>query len=73
MKRYGDANGSYAQKWIPALCGLENAEAAFRPWDYDLSGFDAPIVYPKSQDTWQDVQHMETTGKLLENNESIIL
>jgi deoxyribodipyrimidine photolyase len=69
-----DANGSYVQKWIPALCGLENAEAVFRPWDYyDLPGFDAPIVDPKSQYTWQDVQHMESTGKLLETNESIIL
>lgn len=68
MKRYDDANGNYVRKWIPSLRGLDDAEAVFRPWDFEVPGFATPIVDPKSQYTWQDAQCIELTKQLLDSD-----
>jgi deoxyribodipyrimidine photo-lyase len=65
MKRY-DETAEYVQKWLPALRHVKDLEHAFRPWDFQISGFESTIVDPGSQYTWQDKQLLESTGKLLE-------
>jgi len=75
MKRYDhyydDAPaGSYVQTWVPELCGgsNDNREVLFRPWDFNIPGFEDPIADPKSQYTWQDAQRLEETGMRLTLN-----
>lgn len=63
LKRY-DPKGEYIKKWLTAL-NFEESESIFRPWDHDIDGFDSPIVDPKTQYTWQDLQFLEQNGTLL--------
>eukprot|EP00567_Pseudictyota_dubia_P000711 CAMPEP_0197463748 /NCGR_PEP_ID=MMETSP1175-20131217/62660_1 /TAXON_ID=1003142 /ORGANISM="Triceratium dubium, Strain CCMP147" /LENGTH=582 /DNA_ID=CAMNT_0042999589 /DNA_START=137 /DNA_END=1886 /DNA_ORIENTATION=- len=65
MKRY-DARAEYVRRWVPGLANVEDAEHALRPWDFGIPGFDSPIVDPRTQYTWQDMQLLESTGKLLD-------
>ncbi len=83
--RYDD-DGVYVQKWLPALREYfrsnndgnckerrdDALEAMFRPWDYGVSGFDDPVVDPKTQFTWKDLQRLEDTGRLIEDTSRIL-
>ncbi|CAJ1943377.1 unnamed protein product [Cylindrotheca closterium] len=69
-RHYNDApSGSYVQKWVPELLcdgSSDNPETLFRPWDFNVPGFEDPIVDPTSQYIWQDAQRLAETGNLLE-------
>jgi len=60
-----DPDGAYVQKWLPSLRGIKEKETLFRPWDF-VNNWNEVIVSPKTQLTWQDMQRLEQTGKLLE-------
>jgi hypothetical protein len=48
----------------------DDVESTFRPWDFDIQGFDSPIVDPVTQYTWQDLQCLKETGKLFVDTDS---
>ena len=62
-KRY-DEHGEYVKRWIPSLREVPHMEHALRPWDFGVAGFEAPVVDPKTQYTWQDTQLLESNGTL---------
>ncbi len=72
-----DGDGTYVRKWLPILQEYfdkdygekrnDAMEAMFRPWDYGVSGFEDPVVNPKEQLTWKDLQRLEDTGSLKED------
>ena len=66
LKRY-DPNGEYVKKWLPML-NQEKKEVAFRPWDFDIEGYDSPIVDPDTQYTWQDLQCLKENGRLFHDD-----
>jgi deoxyribodipyrimidine photo-lyase len=66
-----DPKGTYVKKWFPALREVPSIEAIFRPWDFHISGFESPIVDPKTQFTWQDLQRLEEKGKLIQEDDEI--
>jgi deoxyribodipyrimidine photo-lyase len=59
-----DSQGAYVKKWIPDLAQVQGDESFLRPWDFDTS-WKRPLVDPKTQYTWYDLQRLEDTGKLL--------
>lgn len=65
MLRY-DREGTYAKKWLSELKNVDDLETLFRPWDYDIQGYKDPIVDPKSQYTWNDMQRLKENHKLLD-------
>ena len=65
LKRY-DKKGEYVKKWIPSLRN-EELEPTFRPWDFNIQGFDSPIVDPATQYTWQDLKCLQDKNKLFSN------
>jgi deoxyribodipyrimidine photo-lyase len=58
-----DPDGTYVKKWLPKLNRVADKEALFRPWDF-IADWNDPLVAPKTQLTWQDLQRLEQTGKL---------
>jgi deoxyribodipyrimidine photolyase len=64
-----DAEGAYVKKWLPVLAKIDDLEAVFRPWNFDVPGFQNPIVDPSSQLTWQDLKRLEETNKLIDDGQ----
>lgn len=60
-----DPDGSYVKKWLPTLDGVDDPEALFRPFDFNVPGYESPVVNPSSQLTWQDSKRLEETNKLI--------
>lgn len=63
MKRY-DEGGAYVRKWLPTLQQVQDREALLRPWDFQIKGFESPIIDPSTQYTWQDAQILKSEGTL---------
>ena len=63
MKRY-DEGGAYVRKWLPTLQQIQDREALLRPWDFQIKGFESPIIDPSTQYTWQDAQILKSEGTL---------
>ena len=61
-----DSQGAYVKQWIPDLAQVQGDESFLRPWDFDTVAWTKPLVDPKTQYTWQDLQRLEDTGKLVE-------
>ena len=68
-KRY-DPEGTYIAKWNPSLAAIaDHPESRWQPWDFvDSTGthWATPIVDPKTQYTWQDLQLLEANGRIQE-------
>ena len=64
-----DVEGTYVKKWLPVLAKIDDLEAVFRPWNFDVPGFQNPIVDPSSQLTWQDLKRLEETDKLIDDGQ----
>jgi len=66
-----DRNGEYVKKWLPTLREVHDVEAVLRPWDYNLKGFEDPLVDPSTQLTWTDAECLQKTKMLISacNNE----
>lgn len=58
-----DPDGAYVRRWNPKL-DTQEKEAFFRPWDF-IEDWLVPIADPTTQLTWQDLQSLNETGKLL--------
>jgi deoxyribodipyrimidine photo-lyase len=61
-----DSQGAYVKKWIPHLALVQGDESFLRPWDFDTS-WKKPLVDPKTQYTWHDLQRLEDKGKMVED------
>ena len=64
-----DVEGTYVKKWLPVLAKIDDLEAVFRPWNFDVPGFQNPIVDPSSQLTWLDLKRLEETSKLIDDGQ----
>lgn len=58
-----DQDGSYVMKWLPEIANLKGEESFLRPWDFSDTW--EPIVKPESQYTWQDLQQLQESGRLV--------
>lgn len=62
-----DADGTYVRKWLPDLRKHAQGEYHLRPWDFDPQRT-PPIVNPESQYTWRDLQRLNETRQLMEDD-----
>lgn len=60
-----DPDGTYVRKWLQDLEHTDDKEMLFQPWLAHKESWPAPMVDPKTQFTWHDLERYEKTGKLV--------